>query len=235
MIRAFIILHLLVCIFISNCLGKTVDYYFEGTGRTRDDAVAAALRTGIDEIYGVNVYSQSVSRSDLKPQNTTILTRAAEGIRYKVTAVEFADEYKSTYRAHIKLMVRTFHPSESAWRSALVPGWGQFYKGSQEKGWVALVGTSGLLVSGILTANHSNEMSDRSNQASTQYRRNYYNDEATKYHQVSLVCYGLAAGLYALNVFDAISAPLGFKTRMVPEVGMENSRIGIRFELTFNQ
>ena len=212
-----------------NVFSRDREVYSEGLGRTREDAIAAAIRNGIDEFYGVSISSLSITQTNLEPENRMILVREAEGIRYKVTSVEFTDKYKIEYRAYIKLMIRTFHPSESAWRSALIPGWGQFYKGSSAKGWAALVGTSGLLVAGVLSANHSTEMDNRSNETLSQFKRNYYNDEATKYHQISMVCYGLAAGLYALNVFDAISSPLGFRTRMITEINYSDKTVQFNF------
>ncbi|MBZ0264799.1 hypothetical protein K8I28_09030 [bacterium] len=229
---SIIIFLLIVSIKLGYCGDR--EYYFDGVGRTRDDAIAAALRNGIDEIYGVSIEAESVVRSNLDQENRMILIRQAKGLKYKVTSVEFTDKYKTEYRAHIKVIVRTFHPSESVWRSAVVPGWGQFYKGNSIKGWVALSGTSGLLLGGVLTAKHSNEMNERSNKSVTQYRRNYYNDEATKYHQISLVCYGLAAGMYALNVFDAISSPLGFESKMIPEISTFEGYYQIRLAVSLN-
>jgi len=170
------------------------------------------LMNGINEFYGIDIASKVRFSSGRIEEDKTVIIRKGEGIKYKVTNVEFTDKYKSKYRAFLKITFHQFKPTEGLWRSAIVPGWGQFYKGSPIKAGIALLGTSGMVVSGILSANHSNEMDDRSRSSRSQYNLEYYHDEATKYHQLSLLFFGVAAGLYALNIFDAVAAPLGFSS-----------------------
>ncbi len=192
--------------------GKSITEYTQGEGSTRDEAIHNALMNGINEYYGVTIGSKVTFNSGRIAENKTVIIRKGEGIRYKVTSVEFTDKFKTNYLAHLKITFQRFTPAEGLWRSAIIPGWGQYYKGSQYKAGLALLGTSSLVVAGILSANHSNEMDERSISSRSQFNRDYYHDEATKYHQLSLVIYGVAAGLYALNIFDAVSSLVGHST-----------------------
>lgn len=210
-------------------LGKSITEYVQGEGSTREEAIHNALMNGINEFYGVTVGSKVTFNRGQVAENKTIIVRKGEGIKYKVTSIEFTDKYKTDYRAYLKITFQRFTPTEGLWRSAVVPGWGQFYKGSPVKGSIALIGTSGLVVAGILSANHSSEMNDRSQSSRSQYNRDYYHDEATKYHQLSLLFYGVAAGLYALNIFDAVASPLGF-SRLEANI-LDNTRIQFEPEL----
>ena len=210
MIRLLIFLFLTVITIPVS--GKNITEYTQGEGSSREEAIHNALMNGMNEYYGVTVGSKVTFNSGRIAENKTVIVRKGEGIRYKVTSIEFTDKYKTDYRAYLKITFQRFTPSEGLWRSAIVPGWGQYYKGSQYKARLALLGTTSLVISGLLSANHSNEMDDRSKSSVSSYNRNYYHDEATKYHQLSLIFYGVAAGLYALNIFDAVSSPVGHST-----------------------
>ena len=224
-------------------MAKNITIYTQAEGSTREEAIHNALLNGINEFYGVSVGSEVTFNSGKLTQNKTVIVRKGEGIKYKVTNVEFTDKYKTAYRAHLKITFQQFTPVEGLWRSALVPGWGQYYKGSTTKGAIALAGAATFLISGVLSANHSNEMDEKSLSSRSNFNRDYYHDEATKYYQLSSIFYGIAAGFYALNIFDAVSAPVrhskldnnifsNSNINIVPYCQKNRYSVGIRF--TFN-
>jgi hypothetical protein len=84
-------------------------------------------------------------------------------------------------------------------------------------------------------------MNEKSKSSNSNYNRNYYHDEATKYHQLSMIFYGTAIGFYALNVFDAVASPVGhnslgtnlFGTRNLQiQPVFSNNIVGCQFSIT---
>lgn len=104
------------------------------------------------------------------------------------------------------------------WRSAIVPGWGQMYKGSYVKGGCILGGTV-LIIGGIIW---------------TESMRIDYNNKIGKTHDANLkkkyasdrdnwalgrnICIGGLAALYVYNIVDAIVAP-GARRIVVHSIG----------------
>jgi hypothetical protein len=232
---------ILLLVLINTASGNNVTEYVQGEGSTRDEAIHNALINGVNEFYGVSIGSQTTYKSGQIAENKTVLFRQGEGLKYKVIKVDFADKYKNIFRAYLKITFQKFTPSEGLWRSTIVPGWGQYYKGSPVKGAIGLLGTSSLVISGVLSANHSNDMNEKSKSSNSNYNRNYYHDEATKYHQLSMIFYGTAIGFYALNVFDAVASPVGhnslgtnlFGTRNLQiQPVFSNNIVGCQFSIT---
>lgn len=104
-------------------------------------------------------------------------------------------ELTTQYRAH------------GLWRSAIVPGWGQFHKGSNIKGGVILGGTVALVGSVIFTENQrANYVGKISKIHDATIKRTY----ATKRDHFATgrnICIGALSSLYIYNLIDAIVAP----------------------------
>lgn len=93
------------------------------------------------------------------------------------------------------------------WRSAIIPGWGQFYKGSNLKGGLMLGGTVAF-VGGIIFA--ENQRSDYVNKIAKIHDVDIKRAYATKRDHCATarnICIGGAAALYVYNLIDAIVAP----------------------------
>jgi hypothetical protein len=92
-------------------------------------------------------------------------------------------------------------------RSAVVPGWGQFYKGSNLKGGLILGGEAalagGILASENLRASYVKKMKEQPQHIQT------YNSKADNWENIRNVCIGGAAALYVYNLIDAIAADGG--------------------------
>lgn len=101
----------------------------------------------------------------------------------------------------------TKYGAQGFWRSAIVPGWGQFYKGSYLKGGLILGGTVALAGGIILTENQRADYEKKINKThDAEIKRSY----ATKRDNLATgrnICIGAAAALYVYNLIDAIVAP----------------------------
>lgn len=95
---------------------------------------------------------------------------------------------------------------QGLWRSAIVPGWGQFHKGSNLKGGLILGGTVALAGGIIFT---ENQRSDYANKIAKTHDTDIKRAYATKrdnYATGRNICIGATAALYIYNLIDAIVA-----------------------------
>jgi len=94
----------------------------------------------------------------------------------------------------------------AAWRSAIIPGWGQFYKGKTGKGIFFLstevVAISGAVYFEMLRSDNMRKSEETTNMSIIKEYRNRADDWAL-YRNVAI---GAAAGIYVWNVLDAYLA-----------------------------
>ena len=92
------------------------------------------------------------------------------------------------------------------WRSALVPGYGQIYKGSVTKG-VSILGGEVALISGIiLTENTRSSYRRKAKETFDVNKIRNYTDKADNYETARNICIGGAIALYVYNVIDAVAS-----------------------------
>lgn len=101
----------------------------------------------------------------------------------------------------------TKYGGHGVWRSAIVPGWGQLYKGSKLKGGLIMGGTvatiGGIIVTECVRSDYSRKISKTK---SADIKRAY----ATKVDHYAMgrnICIGALAALYVYNIIDAAVAP----------------------------
>jgi hypothetical protein len=95
---------------------------------------------------------------------------------------------------------------DAVWRSALLPSWGQFYKREFTKGYFIAGGTAVFLTSGFVLSNLKITAESDAKISRTQVLRDYYNDQANTYNNLSLACFIVTAAVYIYNVVDAVAA-----------------------------
>ena len=93
------------------------------------------------------------------------------------------------------------------WRSAIVPGWGQFHKGSKVKGGVMLGGTVAFAVGIILTESQRSDYMSKIYQTQNADNIRTYKTKADNMATARNVCIGGVAALYIYNLIDAVVAP----------------------------
>ena len=105
-------------------------------------------------------------------------------------------------------------------RSLLVPGWGQFYGERSSAAWVELI--AGAAAAGALAVAHL-EYEDRVDEfdaAASSVDRRRAADRAEKAYDTRNLAMGVAAGIWALSVLDAVAFFPRFNTGAVT-VGLE--------------
>ncbi len=101
----------------------------------------------------------------------------------------------------------TKYGARGLWRSAIIPGWGQFHKGANLKGGLILGGTV-VLVSGIIFT--ENQRADYVSKIAKTHDADIKRTYATKRDHFATgrnICIGAVAALYVYNLIDAIVAP----------------------------
>lgn len=104
------------------------------------------------------------------------------------------DEYGTTEHYGIGAMARS-----------IIPGWGQFYKGSTAKGVCFLVGEAALVSMVVAGSNLRNSYIDKAWDTQNTKERKAYLDDANTWKNIRNVCMGAAAALYVYNLIDAVA------------------------------
>lgn len=151
---------------------------------------------------------------------------------YQVTAPNYNASFENTYTT-------TKYGIHGLWRSLIIPGWGQFHKGSYVKGSVFLGGTA--LLAGGMVYSQSRITNSRKLAAQTHNADHIriYQRRISNFSTARNVCIGAAAALYVWNLIDAIVAPGARRVVIEPSMDfgantMENSRnVGVNASFTF--
>lgn len=93
------------------------------------------------------------------------------------------------------------------WRSAIVPGWGQFYKRDKVKGSIFLGGTVALAGGIVFTENQRANYFKKITKTHSADLKRAYATRSDKFATGRNICIGAAAALYIYNLIDAIVAP----------------------------
>ncbi|MDE6007635.1 MAG: hypothetical protein K2G90_00315 [Muribaculaceae bacterium] len=93
------------------------------------------------------------------------------------------------------------------WRSAIVPGWGQFYKGSSLKGGLILGGSVALIGGIIYTETVRKDYMNKIKKTHNTDHIRTYKTRADNFAAGRNICIGGLAALYVYNIVDAVVAP----------------------------
>lgn len=128
--------------------------------------------------------------------------------------------------------VTTFYGARGLWRSAIIPGWGQFHKGSYLKGGLILGGCA--VMAGGIAAVESirQDYVRRVGETHNVDLRRSYAYKADQLATVRNVCIGVAGALYLYNLIDAIAAP-GAKRIKVYPTSPDGASLAMALNLTF--
>lgn len=101
----------------------------------------------------------------------------------------------------------TRYGARGLWRSAIVPGWGQFHKGSHLKGGLILGGCAVLAGGIVFTESQRSDYARKIMRTHNQQLINSYSTQRDHFAAARNICIGAAAALYVYNLIDAIAAP----------------------------
>lgn len=93
------------------------------------------------------------------------------------------------------------------WRSAIVPGWGQFYKGSNIKGGLILGGCVALAGGIVYTETMRQDYMNKIKKTHNTDNMRVYKNRADNFAMGRNICIGGIAALYVYNLVDAIVTP----------------------------
>lgn len=93
------------------------------------------------------------------------------------------------------------------WRSAIIPGWGQFHKGANLKGGLILGGCAALAAGIVFTENQRSDYIRKIAQTHDVNQIKNYSTKADHFATARNICIGAAAALYLYNLIDAVAAP----------------------------
>lgn len=106
-----------------------------------------------------------------------------------------------------KVRLTTNYGVHGLWRSAIVPGWGQLYKGSTLKGGLIMGGTIACIGGIILTDCTRASYNSKINKTHDLNLKKIYADRRTNFATGRNICIGALCALYIYNLVDAIVAP----------------------------
>jgi len=141
------------------------------------------------------------------------------------------------WRAWILMRVPKFDNGFSRFsivsRSLVLPGWGQFYAGSKKKGFTFSVGEIIAVGGAIFTTYRQKDFESKAQGSIYQSNREYFYDQADKYHQANVIFIACAIGLYALNIADAIFSSSNmadiYYTNLTMKFGMDQQMESILY------
>lgn len=93
------------------------------------------------------------------------------------------------------------------WRSLLIPGWGQIYKGSTAKGCIILGSTAICVIGAVVADNQRSDYVKKINHTHDSSLIKSYRTKRDHWTTGRNVCIGAAAALYVYNIIDALVAP----------------------------
>ena len=200
-----------------------------GDAPTLSEARAAALSdflAQISSLAGVEITYDVISELENINGNEAVKFRKNTVIKGKgvnVAFVEASEYYEScNYRYQVWKLYELSTTAENfkpyipqytttygvtaAWRSAIIPGWGQFYKGKIAKG-VIFLPLEAVAVSGVVVCEMKRSYNFRkSNETSDLNIVKTYRSRADNWALYRNVAVGAAVGIYVWNVLDAALA-----------------------------
>lgn len=93
------------------------------------------------------------------------------------------------------------------WRSILVPGWGQMFKGSYTKGGIMMGGTLVAAAGIIYTESQRSDYVQYMNQTHDANIIRSYQTKVNQFATIRNICIGGAAAIYIWNIVDALVSP----------------------------
>lgn len=158
---------------------------------TREFQINTTVKGKEVQLQGVQIDEYWEKRNDGKYYLTTLYARS------QVDGTPNFDDVKLTTKYGI----------EDMWRSAIVPGWGQLYKGSTLKGGLIMGGTVACIGAIIYTDCTRASFNSKIQKTHDAKLKLHYADQRTAYTTGRNICIGALCALYIYNIVDAIVAP----------------------------
>jgi hypothetical protein len=218
-----------------------------GEGRSLTEARDNAMNDVLVEVgnqKGVNVSGNTLQeiksqmnfdggRSDYTETNATVSTFKIDRQTFSLSMLKVDEyyEYNGVYQVwqlyEVNLKGDPFKPlaiettdrygMSAGWRSALLPGWGQFHKGRVGKG-VLFLTAEVAAISGLVYCEMKRSDNIRLSQETTNLNIiKEYRDRADSRELQRNICIGVAAGVYVWSVLDAALSKGKIRYAWIPD------------------
>ena len=155
---------------------------------------------------GTTSTSATSGETKLSVQNIAeYWTRDRSGMYYMTKL--YAKSELNTVPLFDNVELTTKYGARGLWRSAIIPGWGQFHKGANLKGGLILGGAAVLAAGIVFTENQRTDYVRRINQIHDVNLMRSYQTKRDHFATARNICIGAAAALYVYNLIDAIATP----------------------------
>lgn len=195
------------------------------------------LINGIAREFNIEISEGLQSTSTTKNENSDVSYSGVESYTLSVktddgvvnVSYERVDEYYEIKQAGTNEVFRLFtlyavsrsksvanfddfqitdrYGARGLWRSLIVPGWGQFYKGSKLKGGLMLGGVAAFALGAIFSENERASNMAMITQTHDVNNIRAYTTNANNMQTVRNICIGGAAALYVYSLIDAVASP----------------------------
>lgn len=175
------------------------------------------------QITSVSKMSSEVRDGDVAEETSFNMMAVVEGAPVNVV-VKIIDEYHEAKdgRGEYYFLCAVGNPKASSvnfdrvqitdkygvnglWRSVIIPGWGQMYKGSMGKG-IAILGAEVVAVGGIVAFESMRKSYVKKAKTQPQFAQQYYS-KASNMGNIRTGFIVAAGAIYVYNLVDAIVAP----------------------------
>lgn len=205
----------------------------EGEGKSLAEAREVCLlnlSTYVKQVWNIRKDTRTeILSSNDREQITSVFKFDVIGEDLRVSASK-KDEYweywedadrQRVYRCHILyalfndvessafegLQLTTGYGVQGMWRSLVMPGWGQLYKGSKVRG-SCILGGEMVLIGGIIAGeNMRSDYVDKARRTRNADFRRSYLSKADGWKNIRNICIAGGAALYVYNIIDALVAP----------------------------
>lgn len=124
-----------------------------------------------------------------------------------------------------------YYNCSGLWRSAIVPGWGQMYKGSYLKGGLVMGGLVGCIAGVVFTESQRGVYLAKVGKTHDVNAKKSYINSASNLATGRNVCIGAAAAVYVYGLIDAIVAPGARRVVVVPSA--DSRSVGVSASVRF--
>ncbi len=200
-------------------LGKS-HVYAVGLGESRASLVDAR-KAAITSAIGAFNTTQGVTLTNriqlTKIEDSTSYREAVvdelevKGISSTLTGVQIVETYIDCNSSPFRVWALISMPGQNqishlapVWRSAIVPGWGQYYQGYKMRGVGLLLAETASIGGAFFSSNEYSSRKSKANKSVVKSTRDEYNKQADMYYQMNVVCVCVAVASYALNMADVL-------------------------------
>ncbi|MDR1023037.1 MAG: hypothetical protein LBL94_07200 [Prevotellaceae bacterium] len=188
-----------------------------------DSRSLVKLKSELGYSAGASRYSESDSQTttfSIKRKGVNIaLAEAGEYYENRYGRYQLWKLYEVSTSGSFKAFIpeyTTTYGFDGAWKSAVLPGWGQFYKGKTGKG-IFFLAAEAAAVSGLIFCEMKRSDNVRKSQESTNLAIiKEYRSRADSWALYRNVAVGAAAGVYLWNVLDAALAKGKIRYAWIP-------------------